>query len=64
MPTLEFRCVTYVSIDSKRSSRRLPMNDLLTLAEIEQRYDAEWVLIEDPELDENVTLGDDPAARS
>lgn len=29
------------------------MDEILTLAEIEKRFDSEWVLIEDPEYDEN-----------
>jgi hypothetical protein len=27
------------------------MNEIMTLAEIEERLDSEWVLIEDPEVD-------------
>jgi len=35
------------------------MNETLTRAEIETRFDAEWILIADPEVDEhlNVTRG-------
>ncbi len=29
------------------------MNEVLTRAEMEARFDGEWVLIADPELDEN-----------
>lgn len=29
-----------------------PTGQTLTLAEIESRYDSEWVLLEDPEVDE------------
>jgi hypothetical protein len=28
------------------------MNEMMTLAEIEERLDSQWVLIEDPEVDE------------
>ncbi len=29
------------------------MDELMTMAEIERQFDGEWVLIADPELDEN-----------
>jgi hypothetical protein len=29
------------------------MNEILTITEIESRFDAEWVLVEDPQVDEN-----------
>ena len=29
------------------------MHDLLTISEIRSRFDGEWILVEDPELDEN-----------
>jgi hypothetical protein len=32
------------------------MDEILTLAELEERFDSEWVLIEDPELDENLEV--------
>jgi hypothetical protein len=32
------------------------MDETLTVAEIQQRFDSEWVLIEDPELDENLEV--------
>ena len=35
------------------------MNDVLTVAQIEERFDSEWVLIEEPQTDEalQVTAG-------
>jgi hypothetical protein len=33
-----------------------PMDEVLTLAEIQSRYDSEWVLIEDPEVDEDLEI--------
>jgi hypothetical protein len=32
------------------------MDEVLTLAEIQDRFDSEWVLVEDPELDENLEI--------
>jgi hypothetical protein len=32
------------------------MDEILTLAEIRKQFDDEWVLIEDPELDENLEV--------
>ena len=32
------------------------MNDALTMAEIAQRYNGEWVLIADPETDQNLNV--------
>jgi hypothetical protein len=32
------------------------MNETMTLAEIESRFDSEWVLIEDPEVDEQLRV--------
>jgi hypothetical protein len=32
------------------------MNEVLTMEEIESRYDSEWVLIEDPVLNENLEV--------
>jgi hypothetical protein len=32
------------------------MDEILTLGEIEERFDSEWVLIGDPELDENLEV--------
>ena len=32
------------------------MDEVLTAAEIEARFDSEWVLIEDPETDEALTV--------
>jgi hypothetical protein len=32
------------------------MDEILTLAEMQERFDSEWVLIEDPELDENLEV--------
>lgn len=32
------------------------MDEVLTAAEIEARFDSEWVLIEDPETDETLTV--------
>ncbi len=32
------------------------MNEILTLDEIQSRYDAEWVLVEDPELTKNLEV--------
>jgi hypothetical protein len=32
------------------------MSDILTMAEIERRFDREWVLIEDPELTEDLQV--------
>ena len=32
------------------------MSDVLTMAEIEAKYDGEWVLIADPEVDENLDV--------
>jgi hypothetical protein len=32
------------------------MGDVLTLAEIEARFPAEWVLVEDPQTDEGLQL--------
>ena len=29
------------------------MNEVMTLAEIEERFDSEWVLVEDPEVNEH-----------
>lgn len=28
-------------------------SEIMTLAEIEERFDNEWILVEDPELDQN-----------
>lgn len=46
------------------------MNEVLTRAEMEAQFDGEWVLVSDPELDENmevlrgfvVSHGNDPEA--
>lgn len=32
------------------------MSEMLTMAEIERRFDGEWVLIEDPELTEHLKV--------
>ena len=32
------------------------MDEILTLAEIEEGYKSEWVLVEDPELDEHLRV--------
>ena len=32
------------------------MGEIMTLAEIETRFDSEWVLIEDPEMDEHLEV--------
>jgi hypothetical protein len=32
------------------------MNEVLTLAEIERRFDAEWVLVEAPEVNEHFEI--------
>ena len=32
------------------------MDEVLTVAEIEARFEAEWVLVEDPETDETLTV--------
>jgi hypothetical protein len=32
------------------------MNEVLTLAEIEARFQSEWVLVEDPETDESLQV--------
>jgi hypothetical protein len=32
------------------------MDEVLSVAEIQERFDSEWVLIEDPELDENLEV--------
>jgi hypothetical protein len=32
------------------------MSEILTRAEIESRFDSEWVLIEDPQLDEHLEV--------
>ncbi|MBV9849500.1 MAG: hypothetical protein JO250_07415 [Armatimonadetes bacterium] len=32
------------------------MNEVLTLDEMKARYDGEWVLVEDPELDEHIRV--------
>jgi len=32
------------------------MDEILTLAEIEERYKSEWILVEDPELDEHLNV--------
>jgi hypothetical protein len=32
------------------------MDDVLTIAEIRGRYDSEWILVADPELDENLNV--------
>ena len=32
------------------------MQEILTIAEIEKRYDGEWVLIENPEVDVNLDI--------
>jgi hypothetical protein len=29
------------------------MNEIMTLAEIEKQFDGEWVLVEDPEIDQD-----------
>ena len=29
------------------------MDDTMTLSEIEKQFDDEWILVEDPELDQN-----------
>ena len=32
------------------------MEEVITLAEIEERYKSEWILVEDPELDEQLNV--------
>ncbi len=32
------------------------MDEILTIEEIRERFDAEWVLIEDPKLDDNLNV--------
>ncbi len=32
------------------------MNDVLTIAEIKSRFDGEWILVEDPELDDDLEV--------
>jgi len=32
------------------------VNEILILAEIEERYDSEWILVEDPELDDQLEV--------
>jgi hypothetical protein len=32
------------------------MNEVLTIEEIESRFDSEWVLVEDPELDDHLNV--------
>lgn len=32
------------------------MNDILSFSEIKKRFDSEWVLIENPETDENLNV--------
>ena len=32
------------------------MNEVLTIGEIEQRFDSEWILVEDPQLDEHLNV--------
>ncbi|HKQ49529.1 MAG TPA: hypothetical protein VJZ71_15765 [Phycisphaerae bacterium] len=32
------------------------MADILSIAEICNRYDSEWILVEDPEVDENLEV--------
>ena len=32
------------------------MDEILTLAEIEERYESEWIVVEDPELDEHLNV--------
>lgn len=32
------------------------MSEVLTIEEIESRYDSEWILVEDPELDEHLNV--------
>jgi hypothetical protein len=32
------------------------MDEILTTAEIQERFDSEWVLVGDPELDENLEV--------
>ena len=32
------------------------MNESLTLAEIRERFDSEWVLLEDPEMDNDLQI--------
>ena len=32
------------------------MNEVLAIAEIQERFDHEWVLLEDPELDSNLQV--------
>jgi hypothetical protein len=32
------------------------MEDILTLAEIEKRFESEWVLLEDPQTDSNLNV--------
>ena len=29
------------------------MNEIMNLAEVEKQFDGEWVLVEDPEIDQN-----------
>ena len=36
--------------------RSLPMNEVLTRAEMEAQFDGEWVLVADPELDKNMEV--------
>ena len=32
------------------------MDEVLTIAEIEEKFDSEWVLIEDPDTDESLAI--------
>ena len=32
------------------------MNEVLTITEIESRFDSEWVLVEDPEVNKNMEV--------
>jgi hypothetical protein len=32
------------------------MNEIMTLAEIQSRFDSEWVLVADPEIDEKLRV--------
>jgi hypothetical protein len=38
------------------STKEPTMNEILTLDEIQSRYDSEWVLVEDPELSKNLEV--------
>ena len=39
-----------------RPPRSIPMDEILTMAEIEERFGSEWVLLEDPETTESLEI--------